>query len=88
MSAGLLTTAESSDPFFCPYCHRQLRWAATRRLAHGIFECERCGEFPDFRILPREPLPGDRPPTFDSPLILSSSKDGRLAQDTPAPSAE
>ena len=33
----------------CPYCGRPLRWGAMRWLARGVFECERCGEFPDFR---------------------------------------
>jgi len=33
----------------CPYCNRPLRWIAMRWLARGVFECERCGEFPDFR---------------------------------------
>jgi len=33
----------------CPYCDRPLRWVAMRWLARGVFECERCGEFPDFR---------------------------------------
>ena len=33
----------------CPYCRRPLRWVAMRWLARGVFECERCGEFPDFR---------------------------------------
>jgi len=33
----------------CPYCQRPLRWVAMRWLARGVFECDRCGEFPDFR---------------------------------------
>lgn len=75
MSAGLCTTAESSEPLLCPYCGRQLRWATTRWLAHGVFECERCGEFPDFRVSRRETLPGEPSPSFDSP-------------DRPAPSTD
>jgi hypothetical protein len=33
----------------CPYCNRPLRWIAMRWLARGVFECDRCGEFSDFR---------------------------------------
>ena len=38
----------------CPYCSRPLRWIAMRWLARGVFECDRCGEFPDFRQPLRE----------------------------------
>ena len=41
----------------CPYCARPLRWIAMRWLARGVFECERCGEFPDFGHSLRERAP-------------------------------
>jgi hypothetical protein len=31
------------------------RWSPARWLAHGVFECDRCGEFADFRQIPRAP---------------------------------
>ena len=67
MSAGLLTTKESSDPLLCPYCRRQLRWATTHRQAHRVFECERCGEFPDFRVSQHERLPSEPSPPLETP---------------------
>ena len=33
----------------CPYCGRSLRWMPTRWLGRGVFQCEQCGDFPDFR---------------------------------------
>ena len=47
----------------CPYCRRPLRWVAMRWLARGVFECELCGEFPDFR----HPL-RDRPAAEFAPI--------------------
>jgi hypothetical protein len=41
----------------CPYCAKPLRWIAMRWLARGVFECDRCGEFPDFRHPVRERAP-------------------------------
>jgi len=71
MSAGLLTTSESSEPLLCPYCFRHLQWASTRWLAHGVFECERCGQFPDFRVSRRE-------------TPASEQSDGLARNDSPA----
>ena len=33
----------------CPYCGRTLRWMPTRWLGRGVFQCDQCGDFPDFR---------------------------------------
>jgi CheY-like chemotaxis protein/ribosomal protein L37AE/L43A len=33
----------------CPYCGRSLRYVANRWFGHNVFECEQCGDFPDFR---------------------------------------
>jgi len=33
----------------CPYCGRTLRYVASRWFGHNVFECEQCGDFPDFR---------------------------------------
>ena len=33
----------------CPYCKRPLRYVANRWFGHSVFECEQCGDFPDFR---------------------------------------
>ncbi len=50
MAAVKSTQLESTlTRTLCPYCHRPLRWVAMRWLARGVFECECCGEFPDFR---------------------------------------
>jgi hypothetical protein len=48
MSAGLSANATAS-PILCPYCRQGLRWASLRWFGLGVYECERCGEFPDFR---------------------------------------
>ena len=40
-------TASVSAP--CPYCSRPRRWSGRHLPMHGGFECERCGEFLDFR---------------------------------------
>src|SRR5262245_12727599 len=34
----------------CPYCGRTLRYVANRWFGHNVFECEQCGDFPDFRV--------------------------------------
>jgi hypothetical protein len=47
--AAMSSHADPSAPVLCPYCRRPLRWSPTGWLARGVFECERCGEFPDFR---------------------------------------
>jgi DNA-directed RNA polymerase subunit RPC12/RpoP len=57
MSADLVTAPDPSRTIRCPYCQGRLRWTAARWLAYGVFECERCGEFPDFRLTRREPTP-------------------------------
>jgi len=49
----------------CPYCGRPLRWIAMRWLARGVFECDRCGEFPDFRQPVRKHTAADVAP-FES----------------------
>jgi tRNA(Ile2) C34 agmatinyltransferase TiaS len=36
-----------AEPVACPICRRPLKSAGDQWLA--AFECERCGEFPDFR---------------------------------------
>jgi transposase len=52
----------SADPsiaasdVLCPYCNETLRWASLRWFGLGVFECERCGEFPDFRQAERDRL--------------------------------
>jgi CheY-like chemotaxis protein len=33
----------------CPYCGRPLRYVANRWFGQNVFECEQCGDFPDFR---------------------------------------
>jgi CheY-like chemotaxis protein len=33
----------------CPYCGRPLRYVPNRWFGHSVFECEQCGDFPDFR---------------------------------------
>jgi len=47
-----VTVPDSSNSISCPYCGGQMRWAPARWLAHGVFECNRCGVFPDFRVTP------------------------------------
>jgi hypothetical protein len=34
-----------------------MRWSPAGWLTLGVFECDRCGEFPDFRITRRAPAP-------------------------------
>jgi CheY-like chemotaxis protein len=37
------------DPFpGCPYCGRALRCVPHRWFGHSVYECEQCGDFPDF----------------------------------------
>src|ERR1051326_6192459 len=33
----------------CPYCGRALQWMPSRWLGRGVFQCQQCGDFPDFR---------------------------------------
>jgi CheY-like chemotaxis protein len=33
----------------CPYCGLPLRYVANRWFGHNVFDCEQCGDFPDFR---------------------------------------
>jgi CheY-like chemotaxis protein len=39
----------ADDSPACPYCGRTLRYVANRWFGHNVFECEQCGDFPDFR---------------------------------------
>ena len=39
----------SSEQPACPYCGRPLRYVPNRWFGHSVFECEQCGDFPDFR---------------------------------------
>ena len=41
--------APGEEPPGCPYCKRRLRYVANRWFGHNVFECEQCGDFPDFR---------------------------------------
>jgi CheY-like chemotaxis protein len=41
------TSTESTT--LCPYCGRALLWMPSRWLGRGVFQCEQCGDFPDFR---------------------------------------
>jgi CheY-like chemotaxis protein len=36
----------------CPYCGRDLRYVPHRWFGHSVFECEQCGDFPDFSVSP------------------------------------
>jgi len=39
-----------TDGCRCPYCGRSLHWVANRWLGgQGSFECQQCGDFPDYR---------------------------------------
>jgi hypothetical protein len=33
----------------CPYCKRPLKWRPRVQFMRGLFECEVCGSFPDYR---------------------------------------
>jgi CheY-like chemotaxis protein len=33
----------------CPYCGRPVYWIPNRWFGRGCFQCESCGDFPDFR---------------------------------------
>jgi hypothetical protein len=48
MSRGPSANASPPSDVLCPYCRKVLRWASLRWFGLGVFECERCGEFPDF----------------------------------------
>ena len=50
-----ITANDTSRSIACPYCGRSMRWSPARWLAHGVFECDQCGEFPDFRQIRRAP---------------------------------
>ena len=50
-----ITVNDTSRSVACPYCGRSMRWSPARWLAHGVFECDRCGEFPDFLEIRRAP---------------------------------
>ena len=59
MAVVEFTANDPSRSIACPYCGRSMRWAPARWLAQGVFECERCGEFPDFRQI-RRAFPNER----------------------------
>ena len=48
LTAVEVTVAASASAVACPYCGGQMRWAPARWLTLGAFDCDRCGEFPDF----------------------------------------
>jgi CheY-like chemotaxis protein len=35
----------------CPYCGRALRYVVNRWFGHNVFECDQCGNFPDYRTI-------------------------------------
>jgi hypothetical protein len=63
MSAGLSAKALAATDVLCPYCSQTLRWAALRWFGLGVFECDRCGEFPDFRHAERDRLTSNVSPS-------------------------
>ena len=36
------------EPPACPYCRRPLQYVADQWFGQSVFECEQCGDFPDF----------------------------------------
>jgi hypothetical protein len=59
MLRGPSASANPSSEVLCPYCREALRWASLRWFGLGVFECERCGEFPDFRHAAPERTPSN-----------------------------
>jgi hypothetical protein len=49
MTSGLLAGHEAAEMPPCPYCGKAMRWTPLRGLTRGVFECEKCGDFPDYR---------------------------------------
>jgi CheY-like chemotaxis protein len=45
----------------CPYCGRALRFVANRWFGHNVFECDQCGDFPDFRGAAPSAVPDAEP---------------------------
>jgi CheY-like chemotaxis protein len=41
--------ASPGQPPDCPYCGRAVHWIPNRWFGRGCFQCEQCGDFPDFR---------------------------------------
>jgi hypothetical protein len=60
MTVADMTLPASPSSIACPYCGGPMRWAPARWLTLGIFECDRCGEFPDFRSTRRAPATTER----------------------------
>lgn len=68
------------DPPACPYCGRSVHWIPNRWFGRGCFQCEDCGDFPDFRGAGAPPSPdgnvagGVAPPAMskrdDRPRVL------------------
>jgi endogenous inhibitor of DNA gyrase (YacG/DUF329 family) len=71
----------ASVPAPCPYCGRPMRSSAGRP-RHGAFECERCGEFLDFRRSSSEwprIAAGDRERERPRPSKQVAEKGGNLS---------
>jgi hypothetical protein len=41
--------AAPAQAILCPYCKRPLKWRPRVQFARGLFECDVCGSFPDYR---------------------------------------
>jgi hypothetical protein len=52
-----------SEPILCPYCATPLRLRTPVSQLRAAFDCERCGEFTDFRkvpVMPQSKAPANR----------------------------
>jgi CheY-like chemotaxis protein len=66
--------AHTADVPDCPYCGRALHWVPNRWFGRGCFQCEQCGDFPDFR---GGALPG-ADPSHAASWRIPPGADGRL----------
>lgn len=87
MSLEDATTADRHRVLPCPYCGRLLHWVPNRWFGRGSFECEQCGDFPDFRgAAPNRPPPESEQPVA-APAVLRSNRPDRprvlLIDDSP-----
>ncbi|HEV3140091.1 MAG TPA: response regulator [Vicinamibacterales bacterium] len=63
MSASSTSSTSPTASAACPYCGRVLLWMPSRWLGRGVFQCEQCGDFPDFRTngsVRADPAPSTR----------------------------
>jgi CheY-like chemotaxis protein len=63
------------NPAGCPYCGRPVYWIPNRWFGRGCFQCETCGDFPDFSGAGAPGITGVEQWVVGTPRVRSQTDD-------------